>query len=160
MNVFEFYQDQYMKIWNRTHFSIMASSYELALEELKEYEDKNINDCEDKILTVISNELIYNTMEKISREDNNGKSTLKILEKESENVILDNAVKKSEGYEIICSHTVYWWLAEKDLKLTSDEICDIQMAICRNRREGQLCFFIDEDKIIYGWWSICHNKAM
>jgi hypothetical protein len=86
---FDFYIDEKVTIWNRFKFSIEAETLDEAKEKakimvIKEREDLEFDDSL----------FLYDTMETIEPEENDGNSTLELFCKEDDELLYENSDKE------------------------------------------------------------------
>lgn len=86
MKTFNFYQDEKVTIWNRTHFTVEAETQEEANQKV--LEAIKIGDISDFQHTI--SEYFYDSVEELSVEENSGNSTIEIYNTENE-LIYQNA---------------------------------------------------------------------
>ncbi len=89
MKTFDFYKDEKNTIWVRHQFSIEAESYEQALEKIKEVEGNPAESYEDEMNT----EYLYETLESIDPEENEGNATCEIHSEDTNELIYTNETK-------------------------------------------------------------------
>ena len=86
MKTFNFYQDEKVTIWNRTHFTVEAETQEEANQKVLEaIKSGDISDFQYTI-----SEYFYDSVEELSVEENYGNSTIEIYNTENE-LIYQNA---------------------------------------------------------------------
>jgi hypothetical protein len=76
---FNFYQDAKCTIWQRSHFTVTADSYEDAVEKMTALKDEDIADNEHEGIEFIESEILFDTAEQLSIEENQNHSTLEIF---------------------------------------------------------------------------------
>lgn len=88
MQKFNFYQDRKVTCWERTHFEVKAESYEDAVSIVKSWHGDDVLSFEDddKVF-IIDGEILYETSESLSVEDNGGNPTIEVFAKNGENII-------------------------------------------------------------------------
>jgi hypothetical protein len=89
---FDFYIDEKVTIWNRFKFSVEAETLDEAKEKakimiIKEREDLDFDDSL----------FLYDTMETIEPEENDGNSTLELFCKEDDELLYENSDKEIWG---------------------------------------------------------------
>ena len=89
MKTFDFYRDEKQTIWVRTRFDIQAESYEQALEKIKQVESNPAESYEDEMET----EYLYETLESINPEENEGNATCEIHSEDTDELIYTNKTK-------------------------------------------------------------------
>jgi hypothetical protein len=89
MKTFDFYRDEKQTIWVRTRFDIQAESYEQALEKIKQVESSPAESYEDEMET----EYLYETLESIDPEENEGNATCEIHSEDTDELIYTNETK-------------------------------------------------------------------
>ena len=89
MKTFDFYKDEKNTIWVRHQFSIEAESYEEALEKIKQVESNPAESYEDEIDT----EYLYETLESIDPEENEGNATCEIHSEDTNQLVYTNETK-------------------------------------------------------------------
>jgi hypothetical protein len=82
---FDFYIDEKITIWNRFKFSVEAENLDEAKEKAK---FMTMNERED--IDFDDSLLLYDTMEVIEPEDNDGNSTLELFCKEDDELLYEN----------------------------------------------------------------------
>jgi len=85
MQTFDFYRDQKCSVWERKSFRIEADNYEDALKKVLEMED---NDDYDEVDCAY--EIIYETLDDLTPDVNEGKSTTEIYSKDKNEIIFEN----------------------------------------------------------------------
>lgn len=86
MKTFNFYQDEKVTIWNRTHFTVEAETQEEANQKVLEaIKNGDISDFK-----YTTSKYIYESVEELSVEENYGNSTIEIYNTENE-LIYQNA---------------------------------------------------------------------
>lgn len=78
MAQYDFYQDQKYTIWERTHFTIEARSQEEAVAKATSIIDSDIYFIEEENVRVVDTELLFDTIEELSVDDNVGNATKEI----------------------------------------------------------------------------------
>lgn len=78
MAQYDFYQDQKYTIWERIHFTIEARSEEEAAAKAASMIRRDIYFTEEECVRVIETEILFDTFEEISVEDNAGNATKEI----------------------------------------------------------------------------------
>lgn len=110
MEQFTFYQDRKITLWERSRFFVTAESYEKALEYVKSLEGEDLFDHEkEDVLEFFHFEILDNTSEYITVEENNGQATIEVLDRDC-NVIYDNRKKPeivSDGLNITIPRNDY-----------------------------------------------------
>ena len=76
---FKFYQDAKCTIWQRSHFFIAADSYEAAVEKLDVLKNEDLNECENNDIQFIESEVLFDTAESLTPEENQDCATLEIF---------------------------------------------------------------------------------
>ena len=76
---FKFYQDAKCTIWQRSHFTIAAVSYEAAVEKLNVLKNEDLNECEDNNIRFVELEILFDTAESLTPEENQDCATLEIF---------------------------------------------------------------------------------
>jgi len=89
---FDFYIDEKITIWNRFKFSVEAETLDEAKEKAKMI---TMNDRED--IDFDDSLLLYDTMEVIEPEDNDGNSTLELFCKEDDELLYENIDREIWG---------------------------------------------------------------
>ena len=90
MKTFNFYADEKNTIWIRREFKIEAESYEQALEKIKEVEKDDHSIIYDN---EICTEYIYETLDEMPPEENNGQATFEIHSEDTNELIYTNEIK-------------------------------------------------------------------
>ena len=85
MQTFDFYKDQKCSVWTRTSFRIQAETYEQAVAKVVEIEK---NDNYDEIGT--DYEVLYDTLNDLTPNENYNFSTIEIYSRDSNNIIFEN----------------------------------------------------------------------
>jgi len=93
---FDFYIDEKITIWNRLKFSVEAETLEEAKDMAK---FMTINDRED--IDFDDTILLYDTMEVIEPEENNGNSTLELYCQENNDNNEDELIYENNEAEIL-----------------------------------------------------------
>ena len=93
---FDFYIDEKITIWNRLKFSVEAETLEEAKDMAK---FMTINDRED--IDFDDTILLYDTMELIEPEENNGNSTLELYCQENNDNNEDELIYENNEAEIL-----------------------------------------------------------
>ena len=93
---FDFYIDEKITIWNRLKFSVEAETLEEAKDMAK---FMTINDRED--IDFDDTILLYDTMEVIEPEENNGNSTLELYCQENNDNNEDELIYENNEIEIL-----------------------------------------------------------
>ena len=78
MAQYDFYQDQKYAIWERIHFTIESRSEEEAAAKAASMIRSDICFTEEESVRVIDTEILFDTIEEISVEDNAGNATKEI----------------------------------------------------------------------------------
>ena len=78
MAQYDFYQDQKYTIWERIHFTIEARSEEEAAAKATSAIRSDIYFTEEESVRVVDTEILFDTVEEISIEDNAGNATKEI----------------------------------------------------------------------------------
>lgn len=86
MTTFNFYQDQKTTVWDRNRFTVEASTYEEAVEKVRSTKDRLIVENDGNGITFQSCETLYDTMEHLSPEDNDGCSTLEMFNENGDEI--------------------------------------------------------------------------
>jgi hypothetical protein len=89
MKTFDFYRDEKNTIWLRLKFSIEAESYVQALEKIKQIEKDPRQSYENEI----GHEYLYETLEGMDPEDNDGQSTCEIYSEDNDDLVYTNKPK-------------------------------------------------------------------
>lgn len=76
MKEFNFYQDHKVTIWERVHFKVKAPNYEQAVNLLKGIKDRQVSECEDETIDISEGEMLFETSEDMTVEQNGGCATL------------------------------------------------------------------------------------
>jgi hypothetical protein len=86
LNRYDFFKDEKMTIWYRGKFEIECSTYEEAVEKVKEMEKNPLlyDDVD------IRWEIVEETVEGLSVEDNGGQPTVEIRSSDTDEMIYDN----------------------------------------------------------------------
>lgn len=84
---FEFYKDELCKVWYRDYIEVEAESYEEAVEKMRNYE---LNDLDNE---TSDSEIIFDSLEYMSVESNNGFATFEIVDPNNDEVLYDNVPK-------------------------------------------------------------------
>lgn len=91
MKTYKFFQDCKIKVWDRTHFTIEANSYEEAVAELERHKYTPISQVDsDHNITVTCNELLYDNSTQMTVAENEGFSTIDLYNDKCEE-IMNNA---------------------------------------------------------------------
>ncbi|MBX9049652.1 hypothetical protein HCH04_15165 [Bacteroides thetaiotaomicron] len=91
MKTYKFFQDCKIKVWDRTHFTIEANSYEEAVAELERHKDTPVSQMESNHNIVVTcNELQYDTQVQMKVSENEGFSTIDLYNDKCEE-IMNNA---------------------------------------------------------------------
>jgi len=86
MAQFKFYQDAKCTIWRRSHFDVTADSYDEAVEKLKALKNKDLAGDDYDDIEFTESEILFDTEEQLSPEENEGYSTLEILDPENRDI--------------------------------------------------------------------------
>jgi hypothetical protein len=86
---FDFYIDEKITIWNRFKFSVEAETLDEAKEKAKMM---TMNERED--IDFDDSLLLYDTMEVIEPQENDGNSTLELFCKEDDELLYENSDKE------------------------------------------------------------------
>ena len=84
METFNFYQDQKHTVWERLRFSVNARTYEEAVEMIRSMKDAPV--MESDSIDFSSCETLYDTLELLPLEDNDGCPTLEIFNSKGEEI--------------------------------------------------------------------------
>ncbi len=79
MEEYQFYRDQKVTIWERTHFAIHADSEEAAILKAAAIDLENMETADDPQIVILANEVLYDTVEELPITKNNGKPTVERL---------------------------------------------------------------------------------
>ncbi len=93
MAQYDFYQDQKYAIWERIHFAVEARSEEEAAAKAASMIRSDIYFTEEESVRVIDTEILFDTIEEISVEDNAGNATKEIymVAPHQDKMLADNA---------------------------------------------------------------------
>ncbi len=94
MKEFSFYQDSKVTCWECTHFTIIANNYEEAIAKIKQWQDIDMLNNQDKEVQLDRGEILYETAKQMSIEDNQGCSTIEIFDSVG-NLIIANAKEQN-----------------------------------------------------------------
>ena len=76
MAQFKFYQDRKVTSWERSTFAVEAKDYREAVEIVKSWQGKDIEDADDKRIVLDECRSLWETSEYVLPEENDGKATL------------------------------------------------------------------------------------
>ena len=79
MEEYQFYRDQKVTIWERTHFAIHADSEEAAILKAASIDLENMETEDDPQIVISSNEVLYDTVEELPTAENNGQPTAELF---------------------------------------------------------------------------------
>lgn len=84
MKEFKFYQDQKVTVWERTYFNVKAEIYEEALQKIESLKNNSVLDNEKFGNGNLHIELLSDTVQEMSVEDNQGWATIETYDEEGE----------------------------------------------------------------------------
>ncbi len=79
MEEYQFYRDQKVTIWERTHFAIHADSEEVAILKAAAIDLENMETEDNPQIVILANEVLYDTVEELPITKNNGKPTVELF---------------------------------------------------------------------------------
>lgn len=79
MEEYQFYRDQKVTIWERTHFAIHADSEEAAILKAASIDLENMETADDPQIVISANEVLYDTVEELPTAKNNGQPTVELF---------------------------------------------------------------------------------
>ncbi len=79
MEEYQFYHDQKVTIWERTHFAIHADSEEAAILKAAAIDLENMETADDPQIVISANEVLYDTVEELPTAENNGQPTVELF---------------------------------------------------------------------------------
>lgn len=85
MQTFNFYRDQKCSVWDRRRFEVKAETYEQAVAKVLEMEENDDYDEVDPIY-----EVLYDTLNDLTPNENYNFSTIEIYSRDSNNIIFEN----------------------------------------------------------------------
>ena len=80
---FTFYQDAKCTIWQRSHFTVTADCYDDAVEKLKALKGEDLAGDEYDSIEFLISEILFDTAEPLSPEENQGYATLETFSAEN-----------------------------------------------------------------------------
>ncbi len=87
MKTFDFYRDEKCSVWTRSKFSIDAETYEEAVQKVLFMEDNCDYDEVDSQF-----EVLYETMDALTPDVNEDKSTIELFSSDTDKVIFSNGL--------------------------------------------------------------------
>ena len=111
MTRYKFSQDRKHTIWTRTHFTIDAPTQAEAIAKAATLVGQDVEDAEaeDERISIEESETLYDTMDEIPVEDNDGNSTI--------DIIFDNGDDLADN--VTGAVWDYWWKESDDEVLES-----------------------------------------
>ncbi len=79
MEEYQFYRDQKVTIWERTHFAVHADSKEAAILKVAAIDLENMETEDDPQIVISANEVLYDTVEELPTAENNGQPTVELF---------------------------------------------------------------------------------
>ncbi len=79
MEEYQFYRDQKVTIWERTHFAIHADSEEAAILKADAIDLENMETEDNPQIVISAHEVLYDTVEELPTAENNGQPTVELF---------------------------------------------------------------------------------
>ena len=89
MKTFDFYRDEKCSVWTRFKFSVEAETYEQAVQKVLDMEDN----C-DYDEAGFQNEILYDTLDILTPDVNEGYPTIELFSTTTNDIIFDNGIIK------------------------------------------------------------------
>ncbi len=138
MEEYQFYRDQKVTIWERTHFAIHADSEEAAILKAAAIDLENMETADDPQIVISANEVLYDTVEELPTAENNGQPTVELFMYDAKfDLISDNVAGAAWDN---------WW---KETDMSTRE------RILRHRKQSSITQISESEIRKHGdvWWN-------